>query len=186
MAPPNWKPLRWESAEYQEFVRRHPCATPGCVTRQDRAAHHEQEKGHGGRATKAHDSRCLPLCTEHHAIRHSVGRGVWQRWGRDPEQTIGELNAEWLALGNNFDESSHKPKPKRRARPAKGRPMARTKPEPEIEVACAVCQHPHGSFVKKNVPKAFVCSSCGIGQKVEKADWVSHTRGRNYPEGAMQ
>lgn len=67
-------------------------------------------------------------------------------------------------------------------------PMKKKRTEPEIDVVCAVCQHPHGTFTKKTVPKSFVCQreGCGIGQKVEKSDWVHGSTKRNYPEGYFE
>ena len=135
---------------------------------------------------KSGDDRAVPLAHSQHQLLHHIGEAeFWRRTEVDPEQIIAKLNTEWLALGNNFDAASSKPKPKRRTRPAKGRPMAKKKPYPEIEVACAICQQVHGSFSKKTIPKGFVCAGCGTGQKVEKPDWVSYTKKRNYPEGAI-
>lgn len=135
---------------------------------------------------KGSDYSCIPLCVIHHRVMDNAGKQGREIWANgELDAAIQKYNAEWLAPGNNFDQGNSKPKPKRRVRPAKGRPMAKKKAETEIEVACAICQHPHGTFVKKTIPKAFVCGSCGIGQKVEKADWVSHTHKRNYPEGAL-
>lgn len=187
MAEPNWKEKPWRSQEYTDFISAKPCCikkTPG-----PNDPHHEQLPGHGTMGGKCGDDRQIPLRHDLHVELEAPGNSrpaFWAKYGVDPEQVVAKYNAEWIALGNNFDESSSKPKPKRRARPVRGRPMAKKKPEPEIEVRCAICDHLHGTFTKKTIPKGFICTSCSTGQKVEKPDWVSHTKKRNYPEGALQ
>lgn len=64
--------------------------------------------------------------------------------------------------------------------------VKKKEPEPEIEVACAACQHVHGSFTSKALPKSFACSKCGLGQSLDYPNRVGYTMGRNYPDGFFE
>ena len=51
-----------------------------------------------------------------------------------------------------------------------------------FEICCNGCHKTIGAFVKKEIPKTFICKSCGLGQQSEypKIMGRSHN-GRIYP-----
>lgn len=86
----------WRSAYYKAYIVSLPCAhcyAYGCQ------AHHEQRKGHGGKSTKCGDERTVPLCHKCHYDRHLAGRGIWQIWGKEPEDVIRRTQEGGVAMG---------------------------------------------------------------------------------------
>ena len=55
-----------------------------------------------------------------------------------------------------------------------------------IEIKCALCDHLHGEFPVKKLPKTFVCSACGIGQRTLMPQYVGWSHKRNYPQGYFE
>ena len=97
---PQPKEQPWRSESYRDFIRTQICLNPDCRSGMQSEAHHEQEVGHGGKATLCDDSRTLPLCPLCHVpIRHHYGRSIWRKWKIDPEQMILHFNELWMRQG---------------------------------------------------------------------------------------
>lgn len=72
MSSPLPKPYRQTDPGYLDFVRLHRCVVwPGCRRRGE--AHHLTTRGAGGG-----DYSAVPLCREHHAQIHNVGRSQFE------------------------------------------------------------------------------------------------------------
>ena len=85
---PQPKPKTPTDKAYRKRVEQLPCCKCGEPWK-DRAAHHEQEIGHGSMGRKCSDYRCIPLCDRCHKLRHNQGRYTF--WGdKDPEKIIRE------------------------------------------------------------------------------------------------
>jgi hypothetical protein len=52
-----------------------------------------------------------------------------------------------------------------------------------VSVYCGACNAMHGTFLKKEIPKSFICTNCGVGQQVTYPQGAGFTHKRNYPEG---
>ena len=83
------------------FLRRQPCAVagPGCDGAVQ-AAHlrtHAPGERPTGMGRKPDDSRCLPLCAEHHRQQHATNElRFWAVAGIDPFQLAAELYRRYL------------------------------------------------------------------------------------------
>jgi hypothetical protein len=109
------KEKRVEDTKYLEWIRSLPCLVPGCGYQSE--AHHQNEKGHGGKGTRADDYRAVPVCFFHHTMGGTVaapgsyhgmggttGRRFWQKYAIDVETVIHDLNRAWLEQGRKFKE----------------------------------------------------------------------------------
>jgi hypothetical protein len=68
--------IKKETKEYLDYVRTHPCVV---CSANPVDADHLQHRGMGGMGSKGKthtgtivDFACVPLCREHHSIRHSM------------------------------------------------------------------------------------------------------------------
>lgn len=89
---------------YLAFLRRQCCIHPGCGRSPCDPAHIRwAPPGSGwryvGKGEKPDDTRCVPLCREHHDLQHTMHeRDYWGGvLGLDPVQTCADLYAAFLA-----------------------------------------------------------------------------------------
>lgn len=104
----NWKVKPWRSPKYMKWISSLECCITDAPGPND--PHHSNEPGHGTMGGKCSDARCLPLA---HWLHQEVERGeaeFWEFWGKDPEALIAFYNAEWIRLGNTFDEKRRRKK----------------------------------------------------------------------------
>lgn len=105
-APPQWKVKPWRCKAYGLYVRTLPCALTGHRATEWMAVdpHHEERPGHSGTGTKACDSRQIPIRHDLHVLMESPGNSraaVYARYGKDPEEIIGQTQEEWARRGNS-------------------------------------------------------------------------------------
>ena len=96
-----WKVIPWRSEAYRDFVISLPCALTGHLATDYLGVdpHHEQRKGHGGKSTKACDSRMIPIRHDLHLRMETRGNSrasVYAEFGKDPEQIVAETQAAWI------------------------------------------------------------------------------------------
>jgi len=63
------KNLTYRNNKYLTFIRELDCSVAGCPN-QNIIAHHE---GSHGTSIKTDDTNAIPLCHEHHLLRHQIG-----------------------------------------------------------------------------------------------------------------
>lgn len=68
-------------AVYLDWIRRQPCAAPGCTRKPPSEAHHHSLLG-AGMARKAPDRFAMPLCRFCHHDLHAL-RGPFKGWCRE-------------------------------------------------------------------------------------------------------
>ena len=61
----------YRSEIYKQWIRLQPCLV---CSKTPSEAHHEDCIGVNGTGIKTHDTQCLPLCQECHAMRHHKGK----------------------------------------------------------------------------------------------------------------
>ena len=68
-----------EWPKHRQWVRGHECLVSGCMNRDIEAAHVRTGGTGGGTGIKPSDWWCVPLCSEHHKLQHSVGEREFER-----------------------------------------------------------------------------------------------------------
>ena len=76
-----------ENDDYRAWCRDQRCAVDGC-RRCPCEAHHA---GRSGMAMRAHDSTCVPLCTQHHTDWHAAS-GPFKRMKKADRRAWAEAN----------------------------------------------------------------------------------------------
>ena len=88
---PQPKEVAERSEEYKAWIRTLPCIR---CNRPTSEAHHQNAAGQSTTGSKCSDYRCVPLCVEHHAEYHRIGRTTF--WGTfDFEILIAKLNVRF-------------------------------------------------------------------------------------------
>lgn len=91
---PLWKTKRVANKKYIEWIRSLPCLV--CQRTAPSDPHHIVPEGHGGKGVKVDDTRCIPLCHEHHNEYHNQGRQTFaKKYNADYEDIIARLNNVW-------------------------------------------------------------------------------------------
>ena len=98
------KVLPARSKKYMEWISKQPCCLTGMEPHDYQSVdpHHEPVEGAGTMGGKPCDSRCVPVAHYLHCEMEDVNgsrRGVWERYGVDPEQVISAMQTEWLRQG---------------------------------------------------------------------------------------
>ena len=76
---------------HRAWVRSHHCAVPGCEALEIEFAH-IRSAATAGTGLKPHDRYGVPLCHNHHAEQHQVGKGTFEdRHGIDLDAIAAEL-----------------------------------------------------------------------------------------------
>lgn len=90
------KHRRVRDAKHLAYVRRQPCAVPGCRGRHVHAHHLTFGPDPKARGLKAADRHVIPVCWEHHAELHLVGKesGFWAFYNVDAVGLAARLWAE--------------------------------------------------------------------------------------------
>ncbi len=83
----------WRSASYREWIRRKPCVICSTIAAY-MVAHHHRTPG-DGISQKPHDSRCLPLCHEHHGYVHSSRFLGLEEHMIEPLELCRKFKEEW-------------------------------------------------------------------------------------------
>ncbi len=101
----NFKVKPGRNKRYLKRISERPCCLTG-----DRATdwmgvdpHHEERPGHSGTATKACDSRAVPIRHDLHVKMETPGHSrasVFAEYGIDPEEVIKEMRLLWVEEGN--------------------------------------------------------------------------------------
>lgn len=71
----NWKPEKYRSEKYLNYIRSLPCCVCGFYQAE---AHHVGFKGGKGMGTKVDDTRCISLCHVCHMEGHNSGWDSFQ------------------------------------------------------------------------------------------------------------
>ena len=96
LTPAPKPPARHREPEYLAYVATQPCVACRSIGIRPRPAdpHHVQTKGAGGG-----DDQVAPLCREHHAMCHRIGRASFAAaWKLDLDAEAARVRAAWLAL----------------------------------------------------------------------------------------
>lgn len=83
--------MKIRSPKHLEFVRSHDCVINdgkgNNCNGSPVVAHHLTFCGGQGKGTKECDSKCVPLCSMHHANLHHIGeKRFWRQWGINAEE----------------------------------------------------------------------------------------------------
>jgi hypothetical protein len=100
---PKKKPAR--SNKYRLFIAAQRCCLTDESTSEYESVdpHHQPEIGNSGIATKACDSRMVPVIHRLHVKMETPGNSrpaVWAEYGIDPEQVICEMSQRWIDTGH--------------------------------------------------------------------------------------
>ncbi len=63
----------FRSQKYLEYIRTKRCLICSSTATEP----HHEKLGKGGMGLKPPDSHCVPLCHEHHVLRHSKGMSIY-------------------------------------------------------------------------------------------------------------
>lgn len=85
------------SAKHLRLIRSLPCSVPGCY-QSPIHAHHVRTAANSGTGLKPDDRMAVPLCFEHHAEIHHIGKRTFEhKYGVDLRQVASFISASQSA-----------------------------------------------------------------------------------------